>query len=75
MRREILKNFDLDPDCVRVEVNWDKMVVNASVFIPCVNTQKATQQAKKIAEKKNWEFKIHIRIEDNKLGIRIWRLL
>jgi|TARA_Y100000768_G_C23990383_1_gene692105 hypothetical protein len=75
MRQEILKNFDLDPDCVRVEVNWDKMVVNASVFIPCVNTQKATQQAKKIAEKKNWEFKIHIRIEDNKLGIRIWRLL
>ena len=74
MRQEILKNFDLDPDCVRVEVNWDKMVVNASVFIPCVNTQKATQQAKKIAEKK-WEFKIHIRIEDNKLGIRIWRLL
>ena len=75
MRQEILKNFDLDPDCVRVEVNWDKMVVNASVFIPCVNTQKATQQAKKIAEEKNWEFKIHIRIEDNKLGIRIWRLL
>ena len=75
MRQEILKNFDLDPDCVRVEVNWGKMVVNASVFIPCINTQKATQQAKKIAEKKNWEFKIHIRIEDNKLGIRIWRLL
>ena len=75
MRQEILKNLDLDPDCVRVEVNWDKMVVNASVFIPCVNTQKATQQAKKIAEEKNWEFKIHIRIEDNKLGIRIWRLL
>ena len=75
MRQEILKNFDLDPDCVRVEVNWDKMVINASVFITCVNTQKATQQAKKIAEKKNWEFKIHIRIEDNKLGIRIWRLL
>tara|TARA_B100000575_G_C23074676_1_gene619006 strand:+ start:1033 stop:1260 length:228 start_codon:yes stop_codon:yes gene_type:complete len=75
MRQEILKNFDLDPDCVRVEVNWDKMVVNASVFIPCINTQKATQQAKKIAEEKNWEFKIHIRIEDNKLGIRIWRLL
>ena len=75
MRQEILKNFDLDPDCVRVEVNWYKMVINASVFIPCINTQKATQQAKNIAEKKNWEFKIHIRIEDNKLGIRIWRLL
>ena len=75
MRQEILKNFDLDPDCVRVEVNWGKMVVNASVFIPCINTQKATQQAKNIAEKKNWEFKIPIRIEDNKLGIRIWRLL
>ena len=52
MRQEILKNFDLDPDCVRVEVNWGKMVVNASVFIPCINTQKATQQAKNIAEKK-----------------------
>jgi|TARA_X000001382_G_scaffold130935_3_gene127989 hypothetical protein len=75
MRQEVLKNFDLDPDHVRIIVNWGKMVVNASVFVPCVNTQKATQQAKTIAKEKSWEFKIHVRIEDNKLGIRIWRLL
>ena len=74
MRQEILKNFDLDPDCVRVEVNWDKMVVNASVFIPCINTQKATQQIKKIAKQKDWEIEVRIRIEDTKLGIRLWRI-
>ena len=37
----MLRLDDLDPDGVKVVVDWGKMVVGASVFIPCINTQKA----------------------------------
>ena len=50
MKQSVLKIFDLNPDRVRIVVYWDKMVPNASVFIPCVNTEKAIGQIKKIAK-------------------------
>ncbi len=74
MKQGVLKNFDLNPDRVRIIVNWEKMIPNASVFIPCVNTKKATAQVNKVSKQKGWEIKVYIRIEGNKLGIRVWRL-
>jgi hypothetical protein len=74
MKQGVLKNFDLNPDRVRIIVNWEKMIPNASIFIPCVNTEKAIDQVNKVAKRKNWGIKIHVRIEGNKLGIRVWRL-
>ena len=74
MSRKVLKTFDLDPDHVRVVVNWDNMKPNTSVFIPCITTEKAIEQLNKIIKKKNWEAKTHVRIEDAKLGVRIWRV-
>ena len=74
MKQSVLKIFDLNPDHVKIVVNWDKMVPNASVFIPCVNTEKAIGQINKIAKQKDWEIEVHIRIEDAKLGIRLWRI-
>ena len=69
----MLKVHDLDPDGVRVVVNWDKMQVNASVFIPCVNVDKAKKQAKNVAELKGWKVVTRVVVEDNKLGLRVWR--
>tara|TARA_R100001509_G_scaffold163852_1_gene139484 strand:+ start:1282 stop:1509 length:228 start_codon:yes stop_codon:yes gene_type:complete len=74
MKQSVLKIYDLNPDRVKITVNWDKMLPNASVFIPCVNTEKAIKQVKKIANKKGWRIEIHTRIEDKKLGIRLWRI-
>tara|TARA_A100000172_G_scaffold77533_1_gene62058 strand:- start:265 stop:420 length:156 start_codon:yes stop_codon:yes gene_type:complete len=51
------------------------MVTSSSVFILCVNTQAAIQQIKNIAKTKGWDIKTHVRVEDNKLGVRIWRIL
>ncbi len=74
MNRKVLKTFDLDPDSVRIVVNWDNMKPNYSVFIPCINTEKAIEQLNKIIKNKKWEAKTHVRIEDAKLGVRIWRV-
>ncbi len=69
-----MKTDDLNPDGVRIVVNWDNMVVNASIFIPCINIDEATKQAKDIALIKGWEILTRVTIEDNKFGLRIWRM-
>ncbi len=70
----MLKTDDLDPDGVKIVVNWENMIVNASVFIPCINVEKAKNQIYKITKTKNWEITIRATIENNKFGLRIWRM-
>lgn len=73
MDQGILRTYDLNPDGVRVVVKWDKMVVNASIFIPCVNTEDALSQIKRITAEKGWGVETKILVEDEKLGLRVWR--
>jgi|TARA_R110000803_G_scaffold30300_1_gene68405 hypothetical protein len=68
-----LKVDDLNPDGVKVVVDWDHMVVGASVFLPCIDTEKTKQQIAKIAELKAWQVEMRVRIEDEMFGVRIWR--
>ncbi len=70
----ILKKYDLNPDGIRIIVNWDDMVAGSSVFILSVNTQEALSQIKSVMNDKGWEYQMQIRIEDEKLGVRVWRL-
>jgi len=64
---------DVAPDGVKIIVDWDNMVVGASVFVPCVNNIKARQQLLAIAQRKNWGVEIRVRIENRMFGVRIWR--
>ena len=73
MDQGILRTYDLNPDGVRVVVSWGKMVVNASIFIPCVNTEEALSQVQQITAGKGWGVEAKILIEDEKLGLRVWR--
>ena len=70
----VLKTYDLNPDGVRIIVNWDAMVISSSVFILSVNIQEALTQIKKVMNAKGWKYQMQIRIEDEKLGVRVWRL-
>ena len=70
----ILKKNDLNPDGVRIIVNWDNMVAGSSVFILSVNIQEALSQIKGVMNDKGWEYQMQIRVEDEKLGVRVWRL-
>jgi len=49
------------------------MVVGASVFVPCVDTEKAKQQLEKVAELKSWQVATRVRIESGIFGVRMWR--
>ena len=46
----MLRIDDLNPDGVRIVVNWDEMVTSSSIFVPCVNTDAAKEQIKAIAK-------------------------
>ena len=73
MKQGILKTYDLDPDGVRIVVKWEDMVAGASVFIPCINTEEAMRQAAKILVAKDYKTEARVVIENEILGIRIWR--
>jgi|TARA_R100001129_G_C5127668_1_gene192128 phosphoribosylamine-glycine ligase len=71
----MLKLHDLNPDGVRIIVDWDSIKTGMSVFILCVNTEKAVKQIKNIVQSKRWKVETRVVIEDGKLGVRIWRVL
>ena len=75
IKQGIIRTDDLNPDGVRIKVNWDNMVTSSSVFILCTNTQGAMEQAQKITDSKGWKTKSQVRVENNKLGVRIWRIV
>ena len=73
MEQGVLKISDLNPDGVRIIVAWDELGVGASVFIPCINTEEAMKQAAKIVVGKDFKTEARVVVEDEILGIRIWR--
>ena len=73
MKQPVLKTDDLNPDGVRIVVNCDNMAVGTSVFIPCINTEEAMRQSAKILVKKDYKTEAKVVVENEILGIRIWR--
>jgi hypothetical protein len=72
---KVLRTYDLSPDGVAIEVNWESMTVGASIFVPCINTDSAVKQVNKIMSEKQWSADHRLRIEDGNLGVRFWRTL
>ena len=63
------------PDGIIIEVNWDAFGVGTSVFIPAINLRELKIQVGKIARNKGFKIKYAERIENSKLGLRVWRIL
>ena len=70
---KILKTYDLAPDGVRIEVNWDNLSIGAWIFVHCINTEEAVKEVTRICAEKGWDIEHRLRIEDECLGVRFWR--
>lgn len=70
----VLKVDDINPDGIRVVIKWDKFVVGASFFVACIDTEKAIYQLKKISKDKGFRIECRTQIENNKMGVRCWRM-
>ena len=67
--------MDLNPDGLVLYVDWDRFTIGSSVFIPCINTIKASRQMKYITAKMGMKVQVTTREENKKWGIRVWRTL
>ncbi len=65
---------ELNPDGVRMTVDWDAFVPGTSIFVPALNTEEAAKQARGIAQLRGWGVEVRLRIENGMRGIRVWRL-
>ena len=75
MDEGVLKLHDLNPDGVRIVVDWGSMVAGSSIFVPCINTTKALEQVRHICvERFEWEIKAKSCFSGQFLGVRVWRL-
>tara|TARA_R110000782_G_scaffold168855_1_gene260858 strand:+ start:166 stop:396 length:231 start_codon:yes stop_codon:yes gene_type:complete len=76
MTDTVLKLHDINPDGLRIVVDWGAMVVGSSIFVPCINTVEAIQQVKKICVGgMGWEIKAKTVVKTPYLGVRVWRIL
>jgi hypothetical protein len=75
IQKTVLRDDDLNPDGVRIVVAWGSMDIGTSIFIPCVNTEKAKKQIIKFFKRSMWQYVLRVRIENSKLGVRIWRTI
>ena len=76
MNDTVLKLHDINPDGLRIVVDWGAMVVGSSIFIPCVNTTEAIQQVKKICVvDMGWDIEVRTVVKTPYLGIHVWRTL
>ena len=64
---------DLCPDGLRIVIPWKDLQPGMSVFVPCVNLRDAKWQALSVAKRHGIEIRCITRVEDYKLGLRIWR--
>ena len=71
----ILTTSDLSPDGVRIIIPWEDMLEDCSVFIPCINTRLAEAQINKLFLAWEREYLAQVRIEDKRMGLRVWRTM
>ena len=75
MQQLVLRIDDINPDGVRVRINWGAFVVGASFFIPCINVTKGTRQLNAIARSKVYVIRSMTVVENDKIGVRTWRMV
>ena len=75
MQQLVLRIDDVNPDGVRIRVNWDAFVVGASLFIPCINVTKGIRQLNAISRSKGFTIRSLAVVENDKIGVRTWRMV
>lgn len=59
---------------VTYEINWRKFRRGASFFVPCLDTEAAIKEIKRITKRLKYDVLMKVVIEDNVRGVRTWRL-
>lgn len=63
----------LNPDGVRIFVDWWAMEPGMSVFIPAVHTQAVFAAVQRVRDATGYTLVARERVESGRLGVRVWR--
>ena len=74
MAQRVRRKHDLDPDGVRIIVNWNNLLPSMSAFIPCLDTEKAKHQILGVCNDLGYEITLNVVVYRGKLGIRVRRV-
>jgi hypothetical protein len=72
---KVMREGQVCPDGVVIDINWGAFEVGTSVFIPAVNLVMLKKQMQILAKRKQMQIRGFDRIESGKLGMRFWRIL
>jgi hypothetical protein len=72
---KVMRDGQICPDGVVINVNWDDFVVGSSIFIPAINLATLNKQVQTLANDRNFKLQAAERIEAGKLGMRFWRIV
>ena len=70
----VLTHNQIAPDGALIVIDWDRLKVGSSVFVPCINTTLAKRQVREIFERRGWKMRVVIRPERELWGVRFWRI-
>jgi len=70
----VLTHNQIAPDGALIVIDWDRLKVGSSVFVPCINTTLAKRQVREIFERRGWKMRVAIRPERELWGVRFWRV-
>jgi len=56
------------------EINWGEFKPGRSFFIPCLDTDTAKKEVKKVTKRLQYEVEMRGVIENGVKGLRVWRI-
>jgi len=62
------------PDGVDIDILADKFVVGASIFVPCINTERAKRQLRELFALGDKKLVFRVCVVDGKYGMRVWMI-
>ena len=72
---KVMKDTQICPDGVVIDINWSTFEVGMSVFVPAIDLSRLQKQMQTVSKTHGMELKGAERIENGKLGMRFWRVL
>lgn len=58
-----------------MKVRWGEFIVGSSFFVPCIDHKKFSTDIAAQAAKRGMKLKTDARIENERWGVRVWRIL
>jgi hexokinase len=61
-------------ETVTYRINWQKLKVGYSFFVPCIDTRAAKEEVQRVTKRLKVATVMKVVVEDGVKGLRVWRV-